>query len=66
MEIPGDLMIGGVFNVHASDENSPFQCGNINVEEGFQYTEAFRYAIDMINKVVEILLLKFKIRLYSR
>ena len=56
MEIPGDVMIGGIFNVHASDSESPFQCGDINVREGFQYTEAVRYAIDMVNKVKDYLL----------
>ena len=51
MEIPGDVMIGGIFNIHAEDDDFPFQCGDINLEEGFQYTEALRYAIDMVNKV---------------
>ena len=51
MEIPGDLMIGGIFNVHDADDASPFQCSDIKVREGFQYTEALRYAIQMVNKV---------------
>ncbi len=51
MELPGDVMIGGVFNVHAADPDSPFSCGAINVANGFQYTEALRFALDSINKV---------------
>ena len=51
MEIPGDVMIGGIFNVHDADDTSPFECSDIKVREGFQYTEALRYAIQMVNKV---------------
>ena len=51
MEISGDLMIGGIFNVHDADDALPFQCSGIKVREGFQYTEALRYAIQMVNKV---------------
>ena len=51
MEIPGDVMIGGIFNIHDEDDASPFECSDIKVREGFQYTEALRYAINMINKV---------------
>ena len=51
MEIPGDVMIGGIFNIHDADDTSPFGCSDIKVREGFQYTEALRYAINMINKV---------------
>ena len=59
MDIPGDVMIGGVFNVHVGDDESPFQCGDIKVQEGFQYTEALRYAIDMVNKVTSSLSLSY-------
>ena len=51
MEIPGDVMIGGIFNIHDAEDASPFQCSDIKVREGFQYTEALRYAIEMVNKV---------------
>ena len=51
IEIPGDVMIGGIFNVHDADDVSPFQCSDIKIREGFQYTEALRYAISLVNKV---------------
>jgi hypothetical protein len=48
MYIPGDLLIPGIFDVHYSGE-SPFSCGPMRVFNGFQYTEAFAFALGMIN-----------------
>ncbi|XP_052073189.1 uncharacterized protein LOC127711239 isoform X2 [Mytilus californianus] len=46
--IPGDILIGGVFDVHNNDINT-FSCGNIKTLHGFQLLEAFHYAISKVN-----------------
>ncbi|KAL5016529.1 hypothetical protein ScPMuIL_006118 [Solemya velum] len=46
--IPGDVMIGGIFDVHMGGVN-PFSCVDINTLHGFQLLEAFNYAIQQVN-----------------
>ena len=46
--IDGDILLAGVFNVHLQGE-TPFSCKGIRAVDGFQYTEAFKYAIEKIN-----------------
>ncbi|KAL4223423.1 hypothetical protein ACF0H5_016893 [Mactra antiquata] len=48
MYIHGDIIIPGIFDVHYQGD-SPYTCSDLRVENGFQYTEAFRYALDQIN-----------------
>ncbi|KHN85912.1 putative metabotropic glutamate receptor mgl-1 [Toxocara canis] len=49
IRIPGDVIIGGVFPVHAK-ANSPDQpCGVITETRGVHRVEAMLYALDMIN-----------------
>lgn len=49
MHIEGDINLAGIFNVHNSG-STPFSCGSLRLRNGVQYTEAFAYAIDIINK----------------
>lgn len=49
MYIPGDIIIPGIFDVHYRGD-SPYSCADLRVENGFQYTEAFSYALDLINR----------------
>ena len=48
MYTDGDFVIVGIFDVHQQDPN-PFGCGSLRDVNGFQYTEAFNFAIDYIN-----------------
>ena len=48
MYIPGDIIIPGIFDVHYQGD-SPYSCADLREENGFQYTEAFRYALEQIN-----------------
>lgn len=49
MYIDGDIIIPGIFDVHYQGE-STYSCNDLKVRNGFQYTEAFRYALDRINR----------------
>ncbi|KAJ8312619.1 hypothetical protein KUTeg_009992 [Tegillarca granosa] len=46
--IPGDLLLGGLFDVHQNDL-TPFSCGPLKTFHGFQLLEAFNYAINKVN-----------------
>ncbi|CAG5123321.1 unnamed protein product, partial [Candidula unifasciata] len=46
--IPGDLIIGGIFDIHKSG-NGPFSCGALKVKNGALYTEVFNFALQKIN-----------------
>ena len=48
MYIPGDILIPGIFDVHYRGD-SPYTCSNFRAVNGFQYTEAFRFALDRVN-----------------
>lgn len=48
MYIPGDILIPGIFDVHYRGD-SPYSCAGLRYVNGFQYTEAFRFALDRIN-----------------
>jgi len=48
MYVDGDIIIPGIFDVHYRG-GSPFSCNGMRVENGFQYTEAFRFALQKIN-----------------
>lgn len=49
MYVPGDIVIPGVFDVHYRGD-SAYSCADLRVENGFQYVEAFRFALDLINR----------------
>ena len=42
------LCVSGVFDVHERGD-SPYDCGDINMNQGFQLLEAFNYAIGVVN-----------------
>ena len=48
MYVPGDILIPGIFDVHYRGD-SPYSCSDLRYKNGFQYTEAFRFALDRIN-----------------
>lgn len=48
MYVPGDLIIPAIFDVHYRG-NSPYSCSRLRMENGFQYSEAFRFALMKIN-----------------
>ena len=54
LRIPGDLIIGGVFPVHAKGGGSS-PCGEIFETRGVHRVEAFLYALDMINQQSDFL-----------
>uniref|UniRef100_A0A183BM47 G_PROTEIN_RECEP_F3_4 domain-containing protein n=1 Tax=Globodera pallida TaxID=36090 RepID=A0A183BM47_GLOPA len=54
LRIPGDLIIGGVFPVHAKGGGTS-PCGEIFETRGVHRVEAFLYALDMINAQTEFL-----------
>lgn len=47
MYMPGDVVLPAIFDVHKSGE-FPFSCGDLS-ENGFLITEAFAFAVDMVN-----------------
>ncbi|KAF7638281.1 G_PROTEIN_RECEP_F3_4 domain-containing protein [Meloidogyne graminicola] len=47
LRIPGDLIIGGVFPVHAKGSGGISPCGEIFETRGVHRVEAFLYALDM-------------------
>ncbi|CAK5019484.1 unnamed protein product [Meloidogyne enterolobii] len=55
LRIPGDLIIGGVFPVHAKGSGGISPCGEIFETRGVHRVEAFLYALDMINAQTEFL-----------
>lgn len=48
MYIPGDVMIPAIFDVHYPG-SLPYVCGHFRYKNGFQNTEAFKFAIERIN-----------------
>ncbi len=44
---PGDVLIGGVFNIH-NEGSTPFTCGEIRDENGYLYSEAVSFALMML------------------
>ncbi|XP_071547188.1 metabotropic glutamate receptor 8-like isoform X2 [Panulirus ornatus] len=48
VDIPGDVIFGGMFPMHERGINEP--CGSIKEEKGIQRMEAMLYAVDMINQ----------------
>lgn len=48
MNIPGDLVIPAIFDIHEMGRSAYF-CGDMKVANGFQYVEAFRFALEQIN-----------------
>ncbi|VDP65563.1 unnamed protein product [Echinostoma caproni] len=51
-EVPGDIMLGGLFPVHTSGTT---MCNAINPERGIQRVEAMLFTIDEINNKSELL-----------
>nr|XP_045587885.1 uncharacterized protein LOC123749808 [Procambarus clarkii] len=48
VDIPGDVIFGGMFPMHERGVNEP--CGSIKEEKGIQRMEAMLYALDKINQ----------------
>ena len=48
MYVDGDILIPGIFDVHYRGD-SPYTCSAFRAVNGFQYTEAFRFALDRVN-----------------
>ncbi|CAI9740511.1 Metabotropic glutamate receptor 3 [Octopus vulgaris] len=44
----GDFTVVGLFDIHKKGP-TPFSCGAINDEQGYQLVEAFNYAVDYVN-----------------
>ncbi|KAI1732138.1 receptor family ligand binding region domain-containing protein [Ditylenchus destructor] len=55
LRIPGDLIIGGVFPVHAKGSSGGSPCGEIFETRGVHRVEAMLYALDMINQQTDFL-----------
>ncbi|XP_061163158.1 uncharacterized protein LOC133172311 isoform X1 [Saccostrea echinata] len=48
LDIPGDVIIPAMFDVHYPGR-LPYLCGDFRSKNGFQNTEAFKFAIERIN-----------------
>uniref|UniRef100_A0A0R3RTD3 G_PROTEIN_RECEP_F3_4 domain-containing protein n=1 Tax=Elaeophora elaphi TaxID=1147741 RepID=A0A0R3RTD3_9BILA len=55
IRIPGDVIIGGVFPVHAKSDSPDQPCGVIAETRGVHRVEAMLYALDVINSQREFL-----------
>ncbi|CAD5222740.1 unnamed protein product [Bursaphelenchus xylophilus] len=55
LRIPGDLIIGGVFPVHAKGPQGGGPCGEISETRGVHRVEAMLYALDIINSQPDFL-----------
>ncbi|KAM3725965.1 putative metabotropic glutamate receptor [Dirofilaria immitis] len=55
IKIPGDVIIGGVFPVHAKSDSPDQPCGVIAETRGVHRVEAMLYALDVINSQREFL-----------
>ncbi|XP_048585408.1 metabotropic glutamate receptor 4 isoform X1 [Nematostella vectensis] len=49
LDIPGDVIIGGLFPVHLKNQKSENSCGPISTQPGFQYLAAMLFALELIN-----------------
>ncbi|XP_064620109.1 uncharacterized protein LOC135483289 [Lineus longissimus] len=49
MHLDGQILIGALFPIHYTGGNI-YTCGDIKPYNGFQYSEAFAWAIDEVNK----------------
>ena len=49
LHVPGDVYLGGFFNVHHPGRTA-YSCGDMKDFNGFQFTEAMAYAVDLVNK----------------
>ena len=47
--VSGDIVIGGLVPIHATDSENPAICGDLNERVGIQRLEAMLFAIDKIN-----------------
>lgn len=48
MYVDGDILIPAIFDVHYRGD-SPYSCSDFRYLNGFQYTEAFRFALSRVN-----------------
>ncbi|CAG9539662.1 unnamed protein product [Cercopithifilaria johnstoni] len=55
IRVPGDIIIGGVFPVHAKSDSPDQPCGDIAETRGVHRVEAMLYALDVINSQREFL-----------
>uniref|UniRef100_A0A915PFX1 G-protein coupled receptors family 3 profile domain-containing protein n=1 Tax=Setaria digitata TaxID=48799 RepID=A0A915PFX1_9BILA len=55
IKVPGDVIIGGVFPVHAKSDSPDHPCGAIAETRGVHRVEAMLYALDVINSQREFL-----------
>lgn len=49
LKIPGDLLLGGLFSVHAKGDE--LTCGKLNEEVGIHRLEAMLFAVDMVSVI---------------
>ena len=49
INLPGDVILGGLFPVHTKYEDNLRRCGTKTYNRGIQRLEAMLYAIDTIN-----------------
>nr|XP_049578306.1 metabotropic glutamate receptor 8-like isoform X1 [Syngnathus scovelli]XP_049578307.1 metabotropic glutamate receptor 8-like isoform X1 [Syngnathus scovelli] len=54
IRLDGDIILGGLFPVHARGERGQ-SCGELKKEKGIQRLEAMLFAIDLVNKDPELL-----------
>lgn len=53
IQLPGDIILGGLFPVHVKGERTP--CGNAIYNRGIQRLEAMLFAVDQINRQGKLL-----------
>ncbi|KAK6190589.1 hypothetical protein SNE40_002421 [Patella caerulea] len=46
---PGDVVIGGMFGISNPGTQGPYQCGDVKIQNGFQFTSAMLYALQKVN-----------------
>ena len=55
VEIPGDIILGGLFPIHKKSETRETECGVFSETPGYHFMEAMLYAIDKVNADPKIL-----------
>ena len=55
IDVPGDILIGGLINVHRSDVSTENKCGRIDTQPGYQYLLAMLFALEGVNNSTDIL-----------
>ncbi|XP_028391565.1 metabotropic glutamate receptor 8-like [Dendronephthya gigantea] len=55
IEVPGDIIIGGLFPLHKKSTENENACGNFSEVPGYQYMSAMLFAIEEVNNDPDIL-----------